>query len=227
MLRTVFDYLGQSALLTLEQLLIVFGPVLALALILHRLSDQVRRRSAGLFGADFYTYLTAPGVMVHEVGHAFFCVLFGHRIVSMRLFRPGRDGTLGYVEHSWNRRNLYQSVGNFFIGTGPIWFGSALIYLLTAWLLGSRVTTPGQGIAPRPGESPWEVIAARAAGGCLGAEPVLAAPAALAAGDLEVLALRLARLLHRQPRHPRARRTSKGPRGASSRWCSGCWRSTC
>ena len=50
----------------------------------------------------------------------------------MQLFRPGRDGTLGYVEHAYNRRSLYQSVGNFFIGTGPIWFGSALVYLLSA-----------------------------------------------------------------------------------------------
>jgi hypothetical protein len=152
-LRSVLNYLGQGGLLTLEQLLLVLGPLLAIALLLQQLSGYVRNRSAAVFGRGFYVYLTAPGVMVHELGHAFFCVLFRHRIVRMQLFRPSPDGTLGYVEHAYNRRSLYQSVGNFFIGTGPIWFGSALIYLLSVWLLGSWVNAPASRVnAPNAGD---------------------------------------------------------------------------
>jgi hypothetical protein len=73
--------------------------------------------------------------MVHELGHAFFCLVFRHKIVDMQLFRPGRDGSLGYVNHAYNPKSYYQSIGNFFIGTGPIWFGAAVIYTLSLYML--------------------------------------------------------------------------------------------
>jgi len=135
-LQPIVVYLGQSALLTFQQLAIVLGPVLILAFILDQLSQFVRARAARILSLDVYTYLTAPGVMVHELGHAFFCVIFRHRIVSMRLFGPRSDGTLGSVQHSYNPKSTYQRIGNFFIGTGPIWLGTALVCLLAWYLLG-------------------------------------------------------------------------------------------
>jgi hypothetical protein len=54
----------------------------------------------------------------------------------MNLFRPSsHDGTLGYVEHAFDPGSLYQRVGNFFIGTGPIWFGTIIIYLMSRYIL--------------------------------------------------------------------------------------------
>jgi hypothetical protein len=69
--QSILNYVGRGALLTVRQLLILLGPVLILALILDQLSQFVRTRAARILGLDFYTYLTAPGVMVHELGHAF------------------------------------------------------------------------------------------------------------------------------------------------------------
>ena len=90
---------------------------------------------AHLLGDNAYIYLTAPGVAVHELSHAFFCLVFRHKINKMKLFSPQEDGTLGYVNHSYNPENYYQRAGNFFIGTGPIWGGIFVLYLFSKILL--------------------------------------------------------------------------------------------
>lgn len=75
------------------------------------------------------------GTPIHECSHALFCIIFGHKIVDMQLFQIGAsDGAIGYVEHSYNPKNIYQRIGTFFIGTAPILVISALLYLL-AYLL--------------------------------------------------------------------------------------------
>jgi len=76
------------------------------------------------------------GTPVHEIGHAIFCVLFFHKIDKISFFQPNNDdGVLGYVNHSYNRRNPYQQLGNFFIGIGPILFGGALLLVFLRFLV--------------------------------------------------------------------------------------------
>ena len=71
------------------------------------------------------------GVPVHEFGHAFFCVVFRHKITGIKFFQAkSPDGVLGYVRHTYNPKSTYQKVGNFFIGIGPILFGGATVLLL-------------------------------------------------------------------------------------------------
>lgn len=76
------------------------------------------------------------GTPIHELSHAILCVLFGHRIVEMRLFQiDEQSGTLGYVNHSYNPRNLYQRLGNYFIGVAPLIGGSLVLFLAMSWLM--------------------------------------------------------------------------------------------
>lgn len=130
----LINYIGQVIWQTILFLLIGVLPWIAVALVMQLLSNSIRKSLAKIFGIQGYIYLTAPGVMIHEIGHAIFCLIFRHKIVEMKLFSPEEDATLGYVNHSYNPNSFYQRIGNFFIGTGPIWFGVAVLCLIS-WLL--------------------------------------------------------------------------------------------
>ena len=88
------------------------------------------------------------GTPVHELSHALMCLAFGHRITDMKVYSfKKRSKTLGYVEHSYNRRNVYHLIGNFFIGIAPIVVGSLVVtlfvWLLTPWMYSDMVKAFG------------------------------------------------------------------------------------
>ncbi|MCD4735077.1 MAG: M50 family metallopeptidase [Bacteroidales bacterium] len=130
------NYLLRVLISTLTQILVLFGPLLLLAFLMNFVAGQVEKFGLRVFGRKGYLYTFGwLGTSVHEIGHAVFALLFGHKITDMKLFSPDPDsGTLGYVNHSYNRSSFYQTFGNFFVGIGPILFGSVLLFIIT-WLL--------------------------------------------------------------------------------------------
>jgi hypothetical protein len=134
-------YLVQGAGHTLLQLLGLMGPLLGLAGIMQILSTFVGRRCERLLGHGVFRWLTAPGTVIHELGHAMFCIIFRHPIVEMKLFRP-RGNPLGYVKHTFDTRSRYQAIGNFFIALGPIWLGTTVLALTAGLLLPDGVFAP-------------------------------------------------------------------------------------
>jgi len=112
---------------TLEQLLSFVGIVYLVGFIISILNrafySLVGNTRATVYATGFI------GTPIHEISHALMCILFGHRIVEMKLFQiDSDDGTLGYVKHTSNPRNIYQQAGNYFIGVAPIFVTSVILY---------------------------------------------------------------------------------------------------
>lgn len=117
------------------QLLLTVGTILVFGLLISALR-KIFCRVAGRAGYWVLLVSGLVGTPVHELSHALMCVIFGHRIDEVKLYDPGNpDGTLGYVRHSYNKRNLYHNVGHFFIGTAPIVCGGLVLLLLMRWLV--------------------------------------------------------------------------------------------
>jgi len=73
-----------------------------------------------------YNLLTAPGVIVHELSHAVFCLFAGVKIYKIKLFGFGQ--TAGYVVHE-EAKKFYQG---FLISVGPLLINSFLALFLFA-----------------------------------------------------------------------------------------------
>lgn len=131
----ILNYIWQVILGTFTQLFMLLGPLLLLAFIMHFVAKKNETLSYKVMGPKVYLYgFGWLGTAVHELGHALFAIIFGHKITAIDLFNiKAKDGKLGYVNHSYNRKSHYQRIGNFFIGIGPILLGSILLYLFS-WL---------------------------------------------------------------------------------------------
>jgi hypothetical protein len=138
-LSAALRYAGSAAVATVAQLVLLLGPGLVLAALMHALSGFVDRRLNRALGGAAYVLFGWLGTAVHEIGHAVFCLLFGHRITGIKLFdfAPG-DGARGHVSHTFDPANPWQQVGNFFIGIAPILFGTLVIVAAARGLLGAE-----------------------------------------------------------------------------------------
>ncbi len=123
----IFNFLLQ--LLLTVGIMTIFGLAIW---VLHR----ILYLALGRHGRIFHILTGVIGTPIHELGHALFCILFGHNINGIKLFEPdNKNGVLGYVNHTYNKNNIYHQIGNFFIGFGPIMLGVGVITLLMYLLL--------------------------------------------------------------------------------------------
>lgn len=118
----------------LIHLLYFIGVVYFVGFLIYLL-DRAFYRLLG--GGRLVCYVTGlVGTPIHELSHALMCLFFGHRIREMRLYRIDRQsGVLGYVTHTYNRRNPYHVMGNYFIGIAPILVGTLFLCLMMRLLL--------------------------------------------------------------------------------------------
>jgi hypothetical protein len=136
-INKILDFIGSVFLTTLGQLVWLLGLIFVFGLILYLLARFTRLIYVKTVGQKFDIVATGwIGTPVHELGHAIFCILFRHKITDIKLYDPDtKNGTIGYVKHSYKSNSLYQRIGNFFIGIGPILFGSLVLYAALYFLM--------------------------------------------------------------------------------------------
>ena len=141
-LDQIFSYLVTVLQSTLNQLFILFGPLLILVLLLNLSAILTARLSVRFWGRNIFLYgFGWLGCSVHELSHAFFALIFGHKIKEITLFKPNGDGvSLGHVSHSYNKKSIYQKIGNFFIGIGPLLAAGIVLFLVILILYRSDLT---------------------------------------------------------------------------------------
>lgn len=101
---------------------------------LNKLSRQVIYRAFGITALYITSFIGTP---VHEFGHYIMCKIFLHKIVEVKWFIPSavkQGGVLGYVKHG-RSNSIYQRIGDFFIGIGPLIVGSIIVISLSRYLL--------------------------------------------------------------------------------------------
>ena len=119
----------------LLQVLFSFGIIFLFGFIVY-ICNKIFYKNFGRLGHKVCLITGFLGTPIHECSHALCCLIFGHKIVDMKLFQIDDDeGTLGYVQHSYNSKNIYHQIGNFFIGVAPILVISLLLYFLESLIL--------------------------------------------------------------------------------------------
>lgn len=142
-LNQFLNYLLNVLQATFNQLFILFGPLLLLIVLLNLSAIFTARLSVRFWGRNLFLYgFGWLGCSVHELSHAFFALIFGHKIAEVVLFEPNSNGeSLGHVSHSYNKSSIYQKTGNFFIGISPLLFGGIILFLCVLLLFRFDVTT--------------------------------------------------------------------------------------
>lgn len=110
-------------------------PVVIILSLTYICRNSERALDSSTFGPKAEIYFGFIGIMVHETSHFLMAVIFNHRINDMQLLvLPSRVNleskhpVLGYVNQSYNPNSVYQTIGNAFIGTAPIYGCTAALY---------------------------------------------------------------------------------------------------
>ncbi|MGL5766284.1 MAG: hypothetical protein ACRCX8_11655 [Sarcina sp.] len=109
---------------------LVFGFIYAV------IARATSRNLVSKFGINIVIVTGFIGTTIHELSHLLMAKLFCHKVVNVKLFSLKLESReLGHVTHSYNKKNYYQRIGNFFIGIAPIIGGTIVILILLRLLL--------------------------------------------------------------------------------------------
>ena len=141
MWEDILQYVITFAIQYGAQILSTIGIIYLSGVIIYCLR-RIFVNMAGELGTAVELATSIVGTPVHESGHAIFCLIFGHKILEFKPYKPNpQDGMLGYVCHVWDKTNWYQKAGNFFIGVAPIILGMSVMAVALRLLLPDTFNT--------------------------------------------------------------------------------------
>lgn len=121
---------------TCIETLYLTGMIILIGMLLGILRTYSIKNFQRSFGSKIVMITGLIGVPIHELSHAIFALLFGHKVTEIKLFqKPDENGVMGYVQHSYNKGSIYQQIGNFFIGIAPIFGGIFSIIALMRFII--------------------------------------------------------------------------------------------
>ncbi|HII00130.1 TPA: hypothetical protein HA351_00265 [Methanosarcinaceae archaeon] len=145
--------------LSLFETFCVTGLLILIGLILGIIGNRANFYIQRVFGWKGIMLTAWIGTPVHESGHRLMCYLFRHNVKEFKLLALKRkDGVLGYVQHGWDPKSLYQNIGNFFIGMGPIFSGTAALILGMYLLLPASFSSFSNFLALEPTRLDSEIL---------------------------------------------------------------------
>lgn len=132
-----FESLFNTLMLSLVEIFLLLGFLIGVGFLLGVLEKYSNKFLHKAFGPRGVLVTAWIGTPVHELGHLLQCFIWGHRVTRVKFLQLNNpNGVLGYVEHQYNPSSIYQQIGNFFIGMGPIFSG------IGALMLGMYVFVP-------------------------------------------------------------------------------------
>lgn len=147
LIAAAIDFLLYVGASSLYHILILFGPGLVLGFLLNRVSRFTESSAWAIMGLVYFWVFESFGTVIHELGHLVARLPFGHKVIEVKFFIPDPKSPIGgYVHFSYNQRSVYQNLGMFFGGVGPVLLGTTVIYLAGRFLFGPGLFAPLQSI---------------------------------------------------------------------------------
>lgn len=108
-----------------------FGVLILLSILLNIRNFLLRRLSHKQLMVT-----AAIGTPIHELSHAIFHALSGHKIHEINFFSPNpKNNSLGYVRYSYNPKYPHHQIGRTLAGIAPLFGGIACCYGIIRWLM--------------------------------------------------------------------------------------------
>lgn len=130
------DFVIELFTRTFVEAFYLLGTIILIGMLLGILRTYSIRNFYRSFGSKAVMITGFIGVPIHEISHAIFAILFGHKVTQIKLLqKPDANGIMGYVNHSYNQNSIYQQIGNFFIGVAPMFGGAISIITLMRFII--------------------------------------------------------------------------------------------
>src|SRR4030042_644737 len=84
-------FIKDLVLATLGQMATLFLGFFIFGLLIHFISQLTFKSLSHAFGRWGTYFVAWLGTPVHELGHALFCIIFGHKIEDIQFFKPDKD----------------------------------------------------------------------------------------------------------------------------------------